>query len=136
MGKLKDRWDNSHEPLQPTLSGVYKIKMYPRWLWWWFFDRKWFIGCKPNINIAWGFLAWGKFQVYVSPNQQCQRLDYSPARWPWKHIQDRVKQLNDGTLLGTFSYYGVHIAMFTMEKVIDQDDLKVAKCLFHYHGGR
>lgn len=117
MLRLKRQWDNSHLPDVPTLRGVYKITMYPRWLWWWFLDKKWVIGSQSNINIAYGLFAWGKFTVYTCPNHQCLVLDYSVSKFPWKYIVDNVKQLSDGTLLGKFTIGGLTLAMFKMKVV-------------------
>lgn len=90
--------------------------MYPRWAWWWFRDKKWIVGSELNVNIAYGFLAWGRFQIYTSPNDQCEVLDYSIGRFPWKYIKDRVWKLADGILVGEFRFLNLPLAEFTMEK--------------------
>ena len=124
------RWVKGIEPTHREFSGVYKIRIYPRWLWWWFVDVKIFYpqyAGAEGLNVAWGIIAWGK-RIWVIGYGGMEQLNYEQAWWPWRIIRDYVKRrkdceealadIYDGKFCVKLPYIGeMQIAWFTMEKL-------------------
>jgi len=128
-----------HEGMSPGFRqfwGTYRIRMYPRWIWWWFRDVKVFhevyidsrlYSETRGMNVAFGVIAWGKRIVvrHYSTNFEGALLDYSTCWWPWSIIRDyvkRIKRTNAHKYIGKFCvkipWIGeLQLAWFTMEKI-------------------
>jgi hypothetical protein len=128
-------WHNGKTPEREEFEGMYKVVMYPRWLWWWFVDvkklgykiweRDWAYlgGVKYSFqghNIAFGFLRWGRLKIKQPP--LAILFDYSKSRWPFRNIRDYVRRVGHGYYIGKFYYIlpivgHRQLAWFTLRKI-------------------
>ncbi len=115
-------WRDGTTPRFRKFQGEYKITMYPRWIWWWFWDIKIF-NDDHGLNVAFGVFAWGKRIVVerYSSSFEGALLDYSGCWWPWRIIRDYVKSIkgNINIFIGKFCIKipvigEIQLAWFTM----------------------
>ena len=106
--ELQQMWNAAKVPYLGEFSGEYKIKLYPRWKWWWLVGVKYInvAGDPQGYNVAWGFVYWGKFSLWRFKGTEPSVL------FQYKHIRDYVR---DG--IGKFCWRGKQRAWFTMEKL-------------------
>ena len=133
-------WVVGLPPTEREFKGAYKITMYPRWLWWWFIDKKVFYEedrlhedgkCYYSntwgLNVAFGIFAWGK-RLLVVHYDRVTVLEYTRAWWPWCIIEDSVRKKMRKTKGSPNWYVGkfcvklpvigkIHLAWFNMEKL-------------------
>lgn len=111
---LSRKWNKGTFPIMHKLVGSkygvqiqYRVKMLPRFLFFWFRDIKVMetyctVGGGWGHNVAYGRIEWGKYWLIGRRLSGWLELDYTPSRWPFRLIVDRIVKIGRGRYLGKF----------------------------------
>lgn len=123
-GRCPDLWDfgivdKEVKEGEKITYRLYRVKMLPRWLFFWFRNVKWITTDGRGVNVAYGRRSWGRFRIdgegggpvmtlasaYGILDSLCLNYGvHDPAqKWPFRIIRDFVREIEEGVFLGRFT---------------------------------